>query len=205
MSRRKNTVDYNQPGYAGDAMSLGAVRAYREGAMPISRWTKGALVNRIVELGGSASCELFTLKQLQEGFLKHHSWHHTGVYANETSFYCVDESKARLCTEEVIREQFGDEKVNRILKRLANSERPATSNQKHHVKDTWVYFNELPEHRVEFLRISKSGNRMVRVHFINNKGEEIYVDDVDHHLWGELFRIPYEEYIASKGDSGEQK
>ena len=194
MSRRKYTVDYNQPGYAGDAMSVGAVNAYREGAMPISRWTKAVLVDRIVELGGSELCGLYTLEQLQKGFLKHHSWHHTGVYANATDFYCVDEGKARLCTEEAMRSQYGDTKADRYIARLQARTAEAPTEKKPRVKDTWVSFNELPEHRVEFVRTSRSGNRVIRVHFINNKGEKCFVEDVDHHLWGERFRIPYEEY-----------
>jgi len=200
MSRHKRTIDYNQPGYAGDAMSVGAVLAYREGAMPISRWTKGALTDRIVELGGSPLCGLFTLPQLQKQFLKYHSWHHTGVYANETEFYCVDQEKAQLCTEAAMREQFGDDKAERFLERLEKRAETSTDEKKPHIKDTWVSFRELPEKRVEFLRMSKSGNRMIRVHSINNKGEDIYIDDVDRHLFGELFRIPYEEYRAGKED-----
>jgi len=194
MARRKYTVDYNQPGYAGDAMSVGAVLAYREGAMPFSRWTKAALVDRIVELGGSELCGLYTLQQLKDQFLKHHSWHHTGIYANATDFYCVDESKVSLCTDEAMRSQFGDVKADRFIERLETRRAEAPSEEKSHLKDTWVTFDELPDERVEFVRTSKRGNKIVRVHFINNKGEKCVAEGVDRHFWGERFRIPFEEY-----------
>jgi|GEM_PF-4360586 len=197
LSRSKKTVDYNQPGYAGDAMSVGAVQAYREGAMPISRWTKATIVDRVVELGGSELCGLYTLQQLKDYFLVHHSWHHTGVYANKTDFYCVDEAKARLCKSESMLNQYGEERVNRFIERLQTAKLKEPGGSKPRLKDTWVSFAELPEHRVEFVRISKNGNRIIRVRFINNRGAECVIEDVDHHLWGERFRIPFEECSKS--------
>jgi len=197
MARRKYTVDYNQPGYAGDAMSIGAVQAYRKGAMPISRWTKAALVERIVELGGSELCGLLTVKQLQERYLIFHSWHHTGVYANSTNFYCIDAEKVQECTDDTLRAEFGEEKANTYLKRLQSAEEKAPSEKKASPKDTWVGFVELPEDRVEFVRMSKSKNRIVRVRCIDKNGEEFFVEGVERHLYSELFRIPFEEYQQS--------
>jgi hypothetical protein len=194
MSRRKHTVDYNQTGYAGDAMSLGAVQAYHEGAMPISRWTKAALTERIVELGGSELCGLFTLAQLRERFLTYHSWHHTGVYANATDFFCVDEAQAQSCTEEAMRLQFGEAKADRYNERLQTRASAEPREKKPRLKDTWVNFSELPEKRIEFVRTSKSGNRVIRVHSVNNKGEAYSVEGIERHFWGLRFRIPYEEY-----------
>lgn len=193
MPNRKYTVDYNQAGYAGDAMSIGAVQAYREGAMPMSRWTKAALTERIVELGGSSLCGLYTAKELRERFLVHHSWHHTGIHANRTDFFCIDEARALECTDQSMRTLFSEEKADRYLARLHSTD--TAGKKSSHPKDTWVSFNELPEHRVEYVRTSRNGNRIVSVRCIDSKGDEYTVEGVERHLAFERFRIPFEEHL----------
>lgn len=89
-------------------MSNNAVTAYANGERPMSRWTKAALLERAtdvlvdsLEFDGSyaeARGEVARLAHFPLGFLKwellrESSWHHTGKFFNETSFYDVDEDE----------------------------------------------------------------------------------------------------------------
>ena len=40
-------VAYGQKGYLGSSMSVRAVEAYEQGEMPISRWTKTAIIQAV--------------------------------------------------------------------------------------------------------------------------------------------------------------
>jgi hypothetical protein len=93
-----------------------------------------------------------------------------------------------------MRLQFGDAKADRYSERLQTRASAEPREKKPRLKDTWVDFSKLPEKRIEFVRTSKSGNRVIRVHAVNNKGEAYFVEDIERHFWGERFRIPYEEY-----------
>lgn len=89
-------------GYCGYSMSNNAVEAYEYGAMPLSKWTKDVLLDRIreelnynfdnEELTNSSIDKLakYPLAILKDTFLQYDSWHHTGSYYNETEFYTVE-------------------------------------------------------------------------------------------------------------------
>ncbi len=91
-------VIYNQAGYVGCSMSENARRAYETGEMPISKWTKKAIIERIVEEVNNYDYDvnLDIVKQMSKLFLQKYaihwsSWHHTGKFARETDFYELDE------------------------------------------------------------------------------------------------------------------
>lgn len=78
-------------------MSERAVRAYCEGEMPKSKWTKAAMLSAIedycagsgIPYDGSAAD--YRKKDLFDIFFEWKSWHHTGKYANVTDFYGLNE------------------------------------------------------------------------------------------------------------------
>lgn len=82
-------------GYNGYSMSNNAVAAYADGEMPLSKWTKTAILDAIFE-----NCEIaeekenllrkMTAKELKDAFLKLSSWHHTSKFYNCTNFYNLD-------------------------------------------------------------------------------------------------------------------
>lgn len=81
-------------GYHGYSMSNNAVAAYEDGEMPLSKWTKTAILNELVD--NSMDSEIINiakkmpLEQLKELFLYKSSWHHTSKMYNRTNFYSVD-------------------------------------------------------------------------------------------------------------------
>lgn len=82
-------------GYNGYSMSNNAVAAYLDGEMPLSKWTKPAILEAIFD-----NCETseekadllrkMTAKELKDAFLKQSSWHHTSKFYNCTNFYSLD-------------------------------------------------------------------------------------------------------------------
>ena len=88
-------------GYAGYSMSNNAVAAYEGGERPLSKWTKKAILARIVELIAESEengdiveidfdfIKALPLKSLKEFILYESSWHHTSKMYNRTGFYDV--------------------------------------------------------------------------------------------------------------------
>lgn len=80
-------------------MSERAISAYENDEMPKSRWTKMAIVQRIIDICKENDVDKLinwnklTKKELEDKFLIWSSWHHTGKFATETDFYKVDENK----------------------------------------------------------------------------------------------------------------
>ena len=96
-------------GYCGWSMSNNAVDAYDNGEMPLSKWNKEAIINRIEEWIDEEDiklqCSLDEIKKLSLGvlkeyFLEYSSWHHTGKYYQETKFYSLDECYIETLTDE---------------------------------------------------------------------------------------------------------
>lgn len=94
-------------GYNGYSMSNNAVAAYADGEMPLSKWTKAAILEAIFE-----NCEMLekkedllrkmTAKELKDEFLQMSSWHHTSKFYNCTNFYSLDFEKIEdISTEEI--------------------------------------------------------------------------------------------------------
>ncbi|MCI8378573.1 MAG: hypothetical protein HFH72_08645 [Lachnospiraceae bacterium] len=94
-------------GYSGYSMSNNAVSAYNSGEMPLSKWTKVAILAAIFE-----NCEIseekaellrkMTAKELKDDFLQMSSWHHTSKFYNCTNFYSLDFDKIKEISTEKI-------------------------------------------------------------------------------------------------------
>ena len=78
-------------GYYNYSMSNNAVWAYENGEMPLSKWTKAA----ILEACGDKAEMLkpLTVAELRAEFLINSSWHHTSKHYNCTDFYMIDADK----------------------------------------------------------------------------------------------------------------
>lgn len=98
-------------GYNGYSMSNNAVAAYESGEMPLSKWTKAAILEAVhtaVEDGEAViNFEFNLLKKvkaadLKECLLYKSSWHHTSSYYNKTDFYSLDIDRLEELTAEDI-------------------------------------------------------------------------------------------------------
>ena len=91
------SVSYGQSGYVGSSMSVRARAAYESGEMPMSKWTRGAIISAIkdycneFDLAYNSDIESMTRAQLADRYLEYKSWHHTGRFARETEFFGLDE------------------------------------------------------------------------------------------------------------------
>lgn len=91
-----NYFNNRNSGYHGNSMSIRAVEAYEQGEMPISKWTKRAILDAIEEtkiLSNAKFREIscWSKEELSNGFLIIASWHHTSGAFNRTDFYKIDE------------------------------------------------------------------------------------------------------------------
>lgn len=81
-------------GYSGYSMSNNAVAAYEDGEMPLSKWTKSAILETMSELEMPADviaeAKNLPVKALKDIFLYKSSWHHTSRMYNKTDFYSVN-------------------------------------------------------------------------------------------------------------------
>lgn len=74
-------VTYGQKGYLGSSMSVRAGEAYEQGEMPISRWTKTAIIQAVkgycfdFDLAYDPDIEKKTKAELTKEFLEYKSWH----------------------------------------------------------------------------------------------------------------------------------
>lgn len=75
-------------GYNGYSMSNNAVAAYEDGEMPLSKWSKSALLERCGERADELS--RLTVAELRRELLTKSSWHHTSNHYNRTDFYSFD-------------------------------------------------------------------------------------------------------------------
>ena len=98
-------------GYIGRRMSVRAQEAYEDGEMPMSKWTKAAILEAIEEYAYSEDINLkgvdlqkLTRSELLDAFIEYKSWHHTGKYYNRTDFYGLKELEASDLTQEKVLE-----------------------------------------------------------------------------------------------------
>lgn len=90
-------VSYGQSGYVGTSMSVRAKAAYESGEMPMSKWTRGAIISAIkdycadFDLAYNSEIETMSRAKLAEAYLEYKSWHHTGRFARETEFFGLNE------------------------------------------------------------------------------------------------------------------
>lgn len=83
-------------GYKGYSMSNNAVKAYDEGRMPLSKWTKTAILeaveNYLTSYGNKkyfTRFENLNKKDLSQFISTDGEWHHTSKYYNRTVFYSL--------------------------------------------------------------------------------------------------------------------
>lgn len=82
-------VVYGQKGYLGSSMSVRAAEAYEQGEMPISRWTKTAIIQAVkdycfdFDLAYDPDIENNTKAELVKEFLEYKSWHHSSRTARK--------------------------------------------------------------------------------------------------------------------------
>ena len=100
-------------GYNGFSMSNNAVSAYNMDEMPLSKWTKTAIIEAIEAATSEGelnlNCTLTNLKKAPAKVLKklclyRSSWHHTSSYYNETNFYSLDVDYLEGLTDESLNE-----------------------------------------------------------------------------------------------------
>lgn len=90
-------VSYGQGGYVGASMSVRARQAYESGEMPMSKWTRPAIISAIkdycadFDLAYNPEIESMSRAKLAEVYLEYKSWHHTGRFARETEFFGLNE------------------------------------------------------------------------------------------------------------------
>ena len=101
----------NKSGYIDKKMSVRANKAYLNGEMPLSKWTKTTILNAIVEFAEESNINIdnldlnkLTLKELQQNYLINSSWHHTGSLYNKTDFYSISENIVNNLTNDFINE-----------------------------------------------------------------------------------------------------
>lgn len=121
-------------GYVGKSMSVNAQAAYQNNEMPMSKWTKKAMLEAIEDVLYDQDLiidglENMTAAELKRSFLVNSSWHHTGALYNQTDFYKIDENKlfeaARSITEEDIAAKEAAEKLRREALAQKNAEKAA--------------------------------------------------------------------------------
>lgn len=85
-------------GYYNYSMSNNAVCAYENGEMPLSKWTKAA----ILEACGDKAEMLkpLTVAELRAELLIYSGWHHTSNHYNRTEFYTINEERLEEMTGE---------------------------------------------------------------------------------------------------------
>lgn len=89
-------------GYCGYSMSNNAVRAYDQGKKPLSKWTKGDLLDALEDKADYA--RKLTTSELRDELLEYREWHHTGKFYNATRFYGISYEKAEGLTKERVDE-----------------------------------------------------------------------------------------------------
>lgn len=81
-------------GYVDYSMSVRAQEAYERGLMPLSKWTKKAIIDAIRKQYPEYAdlFNQFPVAFLKAYVLEEKEWHHTSKMYNETSFYGLDEA-----------------------------------------------------------------------------------------------------------------
>ena len=105
-------VAYGQKGYLGSSMSVRAAEAYEQGEMPISRWTKAAIIQAVkgycfdFDLAYDPDIEKKTKAELVKEFLEYKSWHHSSRTAREVEFFGLNEDAVCRSFEQMSEEQI---------------------------------------------------------------------------------------------------
>lgn len=122
-------VSYGQSGYAGASMSVRAKAAYESGEMPMSKWTRGAIISAIkdycadFDLAYNPEIESMSRTKLVEAYLEYKSWHHTGRFARETEFFGLNEDAICADFPEMTPDQIAERDDKAAEARASASER----------------------------------------------------------------------------------
>lgn len=121
-------------GYLGNIMSNNAVEAYEEGRMPLSKWTKGMLIERIEEHRSLIKCDYNLLIKQPLELLKDlvlssdGEYHHMGIRCHEVYFYHFDTVRLSNLTDKGIqmkRKEYDIAKARKNTIKQQNSENNA--------------------------------------------------------------------------------
>lgn len=93
-------------GYHGYSMSNNAVSAYDDGEMPLSKWTKAAILENVADIDDTKVdlVKKLPLSVLKAKLLRHSSWHHTSKYYNSTDFYSIRNDVVEELDEKTVQE-----------------------------------------------------------------------------------------------------
>ena len=100
----RDESEHRGQGYDGYSMSVNARIAYNSGQMPLSKWTKTEILNRVAEIDEAKVklIENVNLDTLRNELLYLVGWHHTSSMYNRTDFYGIDEDVIEELTEDVV-------------------------------------------------------------------------------------------------------
>ena len=165
-------VSYGQAGYVGASMSVRAREAYESGEMPMSKWTRGAIISAIkdycadFDLAYNPEIESKSRMQLVGDYLEYKSWHHTGRFARETEFFGLNEDAVCANFPEMTPEQIAERDHKAVEARASASDRNSFMKARENafaerfgcnVSSVLAYEAFHPERCTRFL--SKSGKR----------------------------------------------
>jgi hypothetical protein len=128
-------------------MSIRAVKAYENDKMPISKWTKSAVLRRFEDCFEEEQVRVlskFSAKVLKSVVLERKEWHHTSKFFNETNFYGIaDDYDIDCFNEECKRETFED-----LLAALEEADRKAKASPE--LKSANTPIDKCPIHRAQW-------------------------------------------------------
>ena len=107
-------VSYGQGGYVGASMSVRTRQAYESGEMPMSKWTRPAIISAIkdycadFDLAYNPEIESMSRAKLAEAYLEYKSWHHTGRFGRETEFFGLNEDAVCADFPEMMPDQIAE-------------------------------------------------------------------------------------------------
>ena len=99
-------------GYHNFSMSNNAVDAYENGEMPLSKWSKKAILAAVADAAPDALPLLSRcpLAVLRAHVLRRSSWHHTSSHYNKTDFFALDEFAIEDLTPETVESWIREQK-----------------------------------------------------------------------------------------------
>lgn len=121
-------VSYGQVGYVGASMSVRAKAAYESGEMPMSKWTRGAIISAIkdycadFDLAYNPDIESMSRTELADAYLEYKSWHHTGRFARETEFFGLNEDAICADFPEMTPDQIAERNERTATSKTAEAE-----------------------------------------------------------------------------------
>lgn len=113
-------------GYLGNIMSNNAVEAYDEGRMPLSKWKKSIIIDKIEENKSLIKCDYELLKGQPLGVLKNlllssdGEYHHMGMRYTVVDFYHFSTDRLSKLTDADIRleyNRYATEKKQKEIKK----------------------------------------------------------------------------------------